>query len=99
MMKPVVLHAFACFVLYGAAPASAQSYPSKPIRMIVPFAAGAPDAAARILAQQLQVQMGQPVLVENRPGANGLPGTEAVARADPDGYTLRRLGYRKLLGK
>jgi tripartite-type tricarboxylate transporter receptor subunit TctC len=88
MMKPVVLHAFACFVLYGAAPASAQSYPSKPIRMIVPFAAGAPDAAARILAQQLQVQMGQPVLVENRPGANGLPGTEAVARADPDGYTL-----------
>ena len=88
MMKPVVLHACACFVLYGAAPASAQSYPSKPIRMIVPFAAGAPDAAARILAQQLQVQMGQPVLVENRPGANGLPGTEAVARADPDGYTL-----------
>ncbi len=88
MMKPVVLHACACFVLYGAAPASAQSYPSKPIRMIVPFAAGAPDAAARILGQQLQVQMGQPVLVENRPGANGLPGTEAVARADPDGYTL-----------
>ena len=88
MMKPIVLHACACFVLYGAAPASAQSYPSKPIRMIVPFAAGAPDAAARILAQQLQVQMGQPVLVENRPGANGLPGTEAVARADPDGYTL-----------
>ena len=88
MMKPVVLHACACFVLYGTAPASAQSYPSKPIRMIVPFAAGAPDAAARILAQQLQVQMGQPVLVENRPGANGLPGTEAVARADPDGYTL-----------
>ena len=88
MMKPVVLHACACVVLYGAAPASAQSYPSKPIRMIVPFAAGAPDAAARILGQQLQVQMGQPVLVENRPGANGLPGTEAVARADPDGYTL-----------
>jgi len=88
MMKPVVLLACACFGLYGSAPASAQSYPSKPIRMIVPFAAGAPDAAARILAQQLQVQMGQPVLVENRPGANGLPGTEAVARADPDGYTL-----------
>ncbi|MCA3071148.1 MAG: tripartite tricarboxylate transporter substrate binding protein [Rhodocyclaceae bacterium] len=87
-MKPVVLLACACFGLYGSAPASAQSYPSKPIRMIVPFAAGAPDAAARILAQQLQVQMGQPVLVENRPGANGLPGTEAVARADPDGYTL-----------
>ncbi len=88
MLKPVVLHACACVALYGAAPVSAQSYPSKPIRMIVPFAAGAPDAAARILAQQLQVQMGQPVLVENRPGANGLPGTEAVARADPDGYTL-----------
>ena len=88
MMKPVVLLACACFVLYGAAPVWAQSYPSKPIRMIVPFAAGAPDAAARILAQQLQVQMGQPVLVENRPGANGLPGTETVARADPDGYTL-----------
>ena len=83
-----------CIVVSCALPlpafaqAPAAAFPSKPLRMIVPFASGAPDVAARILAQQLQVQMGQPVLVENRPGANGLTGTEAVARAYPDGYTL-----------
>jgi tripartite-type tricarboxylate transporter receptor subunit TctC len=88
MMKRFASFACASGALLCPAIASAQPYPSKPIRMIVPFAAGAPDAAARILAQQLQAQMGQPVLVENRPGANGLPGTDAVARADPDGYTL-----------
>lgn len=88
MTKLCISLACALAALLHTPLAPAQTYPAKPIRMIVPFAAGAPDAAARILAQQLQVQMGQPVLVENRPGANGLPGTDAVAKADPDGYTL-----------
>jgi tripartite-type tricarboxylate transporter receptor subunit TctC len=88
MMKRFVSFACTCCVVCVPPLAWAQAYPSRPIRMIVPFAAGAPDAAARILAQQLQAQMGQPILVENRPGANGLPGTDAVAKADPDGYTL-----------
>jgi len=88
MMKPFLSFACAVGVLASPAVVFAQAWPSKPIRMIVPFAAGAPDTAARILAQQLQAQLGQPVLVENRPGANGLPGTDAVAKADPDGYTL-----------
>ena len=78
MMKTCMTVACVAGALAGPALAFAQAYPSKPIRMIVPFAAGAPDAAARILAQQVQAQMSQPVLVENRPGANGLPGTDAV---------------------
>ena len=88
MTKLCISFACASAAVLHSPLALAQAYPSKPIRMIVPFVAGAPDAAARILAQQLQVQMGQPVLVENRPGANGLPGTDLVAKADPDGYTV-----------
>jgi tripartite-type tricarboxylate transporter receptor subunit TctC len=71
--------------LHGAA---AQTYPNRVVRIVVPFAAGAPDSVARILAQQLQIQLGQSVVVENRPAANGVIGTDAVAKAAPDGYTL-----------
>jgi len=67
----------------------AQSYPAKPIRIIVPFVAGGPtDIQARWAAQQLNAAFGQPVIVDNRGGAGGVPGTEAVVKSAPDGYTL-----------
>ena len=74
----------------GCAAANAQSdYPNKPIRMIVPLAAAsAVDNAARIVAQRMTESMGQPVVIENMPGASGLIGAERVAKAAPDGYTI-----------
>src|SRR5262245_13400913 len=68
--------------------ARAQSYPSRLLTIVVPFAAGAPDSVARILAKQLQAQLGKSVIVENRPAANGTIATEAVAKGPPDGHTL-----------
>ena len=62
------------------------AYPDKPIRLILGFApAGAPDAIARAVAQQLTNQIGQPVVLDNRPGANGILGADLVAKANPDG--------------
>ena len=75
-------------LLVLAATSVAQGYPVRPIRIIVPFAPGAPDTLARILGQQLGTQMGQSVIVENRPGANGLIGADLVAKAPADGYTI-----------
>ena len=67
----------------------AQAYPAKPIRVIVPFGAGGPaDLYARFLAQRLQEPLGQSVVVEDRPGAGSLIGTDVVAKSAPDGYTL-----------
>ena len=77
------------FGLTEAPHAVAQSYPSKPIRMIVPSTPGSPtDVMARLVAQSLSTTIGQPVLVEPRPGGGGIIGTKAVINADPDGYTL-----------
>ena len=64
-------------------------YPNKPIRMIVPYAAGGPtDVLARVVAQKLGEVLGQSVIVDNRPGASGIPGTDAIAKATPNGYTI-----------
>ncbi|HEY6241327.1 MAG TPA: tripartite tricarboxylate transporter substrate binding protein [Burkholderiales bacterium] len=74
---------------HGSAQAAAASYPNRPIRIIVPFpAGGAADALPRIVGEKLATKWSQPVIVENRAGASGSIGAEAVARADPDGYTL-----------
>jgi tripartite-type tricarboxylate transporter receptor subunit TctC len=73
----------------AASPADAQSYPNRPIKMIVPFAPGGADVMARLVADRLSSALGQPVVIENRAGgAGGTVGTKAVTLADPDGYTL-----------
>ena len=68
--------------------ASAQPYPSKPIKMIVPFAPGGADVVARVVADRMAAALGQPVIVDNRPGGGGIVGTKATSLADADGYTL-----------
>src|SRR5215475_15648887 len=74
---------------WQASQASAQEWPQRPIRIIVAFGAGGgADIIGRILAQAMQDKLNQPVVIENRPGAGGTIGNEAVARADKDGYTL-----------
>jgi tripartite-type tricarboxylate transporter receptor subunit TctC len=88
MRRPAFLIACA-LVLLGTMPASAQSYPSKPIRIVVPFVAGgAVDLLARIMGQKLSETLGQPVIVENRPGAGGNVAADTVAKSPPDGYTI-----------
>ena len=82
-----LLSLLACLLLSAAA--SAQSYPSRPIRLIVPFPpAGITDLSARLVAEGLRAKFNQPVIVENKPGANGVIGLREMLKADPDGYTL-----------
>ena len=77
----------AALILGG--PAVAQEWPSKPVRIIVPFGPGStPDVIARLLADRLQAKLNAPFVIENKPGASGNIGTDAVAKADPDGYTI-----------
>src|SRR6266849_1514743 len=81
------LLALAAFLI--ALPAAAQTWPEKPVRLIVPFGPGStPDVVMRLLADQLQQKLGQNFIVENKPGASGNIGTDAVAKAEPDGYTV-----------
>jgi tripartite-type tricarboxylate transporter receptor subunit TctC len=77
------------FVFALGADARAQSYPDKPIRLVVPFPAGSgTDIVGRLLGQQVSLDFGQPVIVDNRPGASTIVGTDIVAKAPPDGYTM-----------
>jgi len=76
-------------LLAAAPPASAQDWPTKPVRIVVPFGAGStPDVVARLIADHLQKKLGQPFVIDNKPGASGNIGTDAVAKAAPDGATI-----------
>jgi len=87
-MKPFFLAALGA-ASFLPATLQAQSYPVRPVRLVVPFAAGGPvDTVARLLTPRLAEAWGQQVVIENRPGANSIIGSEAVTRASPDGYTL-----------
>jgi tripartite-type tricarboxylate transporter receptor subunit TctC len=87
--RAAVLTLFAATAALGAASASAQEYPTKPVKIIVPFApGGSADVYGRAVALRLQEVMKQSFIVENRPGAGSLIGTDAVAKSAPDGYTL-----------
>ena len=76
-------------VLLWPASVAAQDFPNKPIRLIVPFPAGGPnDIIARVIGQRMSELIKQPVLIDNRGGQGGVLGTDAVAKANPDGYTI-----------
>jgi tripartite-type tricarboxylate transporter receptor subunit TctC len=88
LVKPALLSLGMLSIVFGTT-AIAQTYPSKTVKIIVPFAAGGPaDNYARFMAQRLQDSLGQSFVVENRPGAGAIIGTDAAAKSAPDGYTL-----------
>ncbi len=88
-MRIVARFAMLAALLLAAAPAFAQSYPSRPITMIVPYAAGGSvDAVARLVSDRLAAKLGGNIVIENVAGAGGIIGTQRAARAEPDGYTL-----------
>src|SRR6185295_9199069 len=81
--------ALALFALLASFGAAAQSYPTHPVKVIVPYGVGGPaDIYGRFIAAKLQDALGQPFVVEDRPGAGSIVGSDAVAKSAPDGYTL-----------
>jgi tripartite-type tricarboxylate transporter receptor subunit TctC len=88
-MLRIIAVAFAAAIAFASPPTRAQDYPSRPVKIIVPFAVGGPaDVYARFIGARLQEALGQPFVIDNRPGAGAVTGTDAVAKAAPDGYTL-----------
>jgi tripartite-type tricarboxylate transporter receptor subunit TctC len=98
MKESMTRHVLAALLVVGAlcagparthAQAQPTDWPTRPVRLLVPFGPGStPDIVARVIADRLQQQLGQPFVVEDKPGASGNIGTDAVAKAEPDGYTL-----------
>jgi tripartite-type tricarboxylate transporter receptor subunit TctC len=87
--KRVLFLAGLLAIVLTAGPVSAQTYPTKTIKLVVPFGPGGPtDVSARLVSQVVQSALGQSIVIENRPGAGGATGTKSVATAEPDGYTL-----------
>jgi tripartite-type tricarboxylate transporter receptor subunit TctC len=88
-IKTTLVFSIAAGSMVATGPTAAQNYPIKPLRIIVASASGGgPDIAARQAANELSLQLGQQVVIDNRPGASGIIGYEMLARAVPDGYTL-----------
>jgi tripartite-type tricarboxylate transporter receptor subunit TctC len=88
-LLPISLSTWLSTFAHGQDSSGNASFPSRPIRMIVPFPAGGPsDIVARLIGQRMSEDWGQPVVIENRPGANTIIGAQAAAKAAPDGYTL-----------
>src|SRR6187397_3715398 len=76
-------------LFFAAQPVTSQDWPTKPVKIVVPFGAGStPDVVARLVADHLQKKLGQPFVIDNKPGASGNIGTDAVAKAAPDGTTI-----------
>lgn len=89
MKRAMLCAAALALAVAGTAPLAQQSYPSKPLRVLVPYGpGGVGDLTTRIVAQKMSESLGQPIVVENRPGAGLIPATEAALKADPDGYTF-----------
>lgn len=92
-MKRMISIAVAALAVFGSTFTYAQTYPSKPVTLVAPFPpGGSTDVLARLLASRLEARLGQTVVVDNKPGANGAIGAAAVARAKPDGYTILLMG-------
>ena len=88
MLQRLLALAFSCVALGSWSASWAQAWPNRPVRIIVAAGAGGPDVIARLVAVHLTTQLGQPFVVENKPGANGILGTDIVAKSPPDGYTF-----------